>query len=65
MRTGTIVGLRLRELVLFAAAETIFVVVVVADVLELCGGAGTAPKASCLEMGCSCALHCGRAGCIV
>ena len=53
MRTGTIVGLRLRELVLFAAAGTIFVVVVVvvADVLKLCGGAGTAPKAGCLDKG--------------
>jgi hypothetical protein len=52
VRTGRIVGLRLLQLVLFAAAGAIFVVVfVVADVLKLCGGAGTAPKAGCLDKG--------------
>jgi hypothetical protein len=54
--TGTIVGLRLRQLVLFAAAGAILVVVVVvvvADVLKLCGGAGTAPKAGFWIRDCS------------
>jgi hypothetical protein len=51
VRTGTIDGLRLRQLGLFAAEGTIFVVVVVADVLKLCGGAGTAPKAGCVDKG--------------
>jgi hypothetical protein len=54
VRTETIVGLRLRQLGLFAAAGAILVVVVVvvvADVLKLSGGAGTAPKAGCLDKG--------------